>query len=127
MSFSIPWSVGTNIPPTLSSMDCSVSSSMLNYPISDMSIGLANTSNLTANALHARGDVIVDGDLKVNGTISAPTIESRLDAIESRLAILRPNSDLESRWDELKAARERYQELEAEFRRYEQVLDILKN
>ena len=127
MSFSIPWSVGTNIPSILSSMDCSVSSSMLNYPISDMSIGLANTSNLTANALHARGDVIVDGDLKVNGTISAPTIESRLDAIESRLAILRPNPDLESRWDELKAARERYQELEAEFRRYEQVLDILKN
>jgi hypothetical protein len=42
------------------------------------------------------------------------------------LAILRLDPELESRWDELKQAREHYLALQSQFKSYERVIDILK-
>jgi hypothetical protein len=83
------------------------------------------SSNTNAN-LHVNGDAIVTGTLKVGGQNITKTIDERLTVIEERLAILRLDPDLESRWDELKAAREHYMKLEVEFKSYERVIDILK-
>ena len=51
-----------------------------------------------------------DADIEINGVSLVQTLRS----LQDRLNILRPNADLESRWDELRQARERYQQLEQE-------------
>ena len=95
----------------------------------NISIGRTDTWSTSAGhgSIHAQGDVIVDGDLIVKGKSHVLTIDERLTAIEERLAILRPDKDLESRWEELKQAREHYVRLEAEFRSAELVHKILKS
>jgi hypothetical protein len=59
-------------------------------------------------------------------TVKGVKLSERLDEIEKRLAILRPNNDLENRWEELKELGERYRELEKEILGKEHVWDILK-
>lgn len=76
--------------------------------------------------LFVAGDAEIKGTLTVGGQEITKTIDQRLIAIEERLAILRPDSDLESRWEELRLVRERYMELETEIRSYERVLQVLK-
>ena len=51
-----------------------------------------------------------DADIEINGVSLTKTLQS----LQDRLNILRPNADLESRWDELRQVRERYQQLEQE-------------
>ena len=88
----------------------------------------SSTISDTSDAnIHIRGNAVVTGTLSVGGQNITKTIDERLSLIEERLAILRPNADLESRWDELKRAREHYMKLEAEFKSYERVIDILKS
>lgn len=83
-------------------------------------------SDTTDANIHVRGNAIITGTLSVGGQNITKTIDERLTVIEERLAILRLDPDLESRWDELKQAREHYLALEAEFKSYERVIDILK-
>ena len=83
-------------------------------------------SDTTDANIHVRGNAIITGTLSVGGQNITKTIDERLTVIEERLAILRLDPELESRWDELKAAREHYLALEAEFKSYERVIDILK-
>ena len=79
------------------------------------------------NTLYVKGpskfedDVNIDGDLTVGGV----SIRDSLQRIEQRLAILRPNPDLESRWNELKALGERYRELERDMLEKEELIKIL--
>jgi hypothetical protein len=88
----------------------------------------SSTISDTSDAnIHIRGNAVVTGTLSVGGQNITKTIDERLTVIEERLAILRPDPDLESRWDELKQARERYIQLEAEFRSAELVYKILKS
>jgi hypothetical protein len=68
------------------------------------------------------GDAEFEGDVKIQGV----SLSSRLDKIEERLAIMRPNADLEQRWDELKALGDRYRELEKEIIEKEKIWDLLK-
>lgn len=75
-----------------------------------------------SDALNVKGDANFDGDIKLKGK----SLSDVLDNIEKRLAILHPNTELEERWDELKALGERYRELEKEILEKEQVWDILK-
>jgi hypothetical protein len=95
-------------------------------PYGSQTIWPSTLSTITDASLHVSGDAIVTGTLKVGGQNITKTIDERLTLIEERLAILRPDPDLESRWDELKQAREHYMKLEAEFKSYERVIDILK-
>ena len=87
----------------------------------------APSQNTSDASIHILGNAVVTGTLNVGGQNISKTIDERLTVIEERLAILRPDPDLESRWDELKQARERYIQLEAEFRSAELVYKILKS
>ena len=79
------------------------------------------------NTLHVKGpaefdnDVNIKGDLKIDGVSIIKTLQK----IEQRLAILRPNLDLESRWDELKILGDKYRELEREMLDKEELVKIL--
>lgn len=85
-------------------------------------------TDLKPNTLQVQGksefedDVNIIGDLKVQGK----SLKESLDAIEKRLAILRPNEELEEKWDNLRGLRQAYMELEAEIIEKEKMWSILK-
>lgn len=81
----------------------------------------SNSWNIT-NTLNVTGDAEITGELTVQGV----KLSTRLDEIEQRLAILRPNNDLENKWQELKELGEKYRELEKEILEKEQIWDTLK-
>ena len=76
----------------------------------------------TSNQLTVKGDAEFEGDIKLKGK----SLNDVLEQIEERLAILRPNEELEKRWDDLRALRNAYKELEAEIIEKEKAWDILK-
>lgn len=78
--------------------------------------------NLNGARLHVQGDADIDGDLKIKGK----SINNSLERIEERLAILRPNEELEKKWDNLRELRKQYMELEQEIIEKEKMWDILK-
>ena len=62
------------------------------------------------------------GDLKIKGK----SLSDQLDKIEERLGILHPNTELESRWEDLKRLRKEYIKLEKEIIDKEKMWAILK-
>lgn len=80
------------------------------------------SNDLHGSTLTVNGDADISGDLKVQGK----SIAESLDAIEERLAILRPNEELEEKWDNLRGLRKMYMELEAEIIEKEKIWGILK-
>lgn len=80
------------------------------------------STGLTGNSLEVSGDANFEGDVKVKGK----SIVDSLERIEERLAILRPNEELEEKWEQLRGLRQMYMELEAEIKEKEQVWSILK-
>lgn len=121
---------------TLTNGSTNISSGNLNnlYPYVVNSSGAYTISNitgadnfswkdsLTENALHVKGDAKFEGDIKIKGI----SLSDRLDEIEKRLNILRPNEKLEEKWDELKALGEAYRKLEAEIIEKQKMWDLLK-
>ena len=70
-----------------------------------------NTTSTTTsieNTLQVKGDSEFDGDITVRGR----SLTDFMDSVEQRLNILRPNSALESEWDQLREMGEQYRELE---------------
>ncbi len=63
-----------------------------------------------------------DADIEINGVSLTKTLQS----LQDRLNILRPNVDLESRWEELRQVRERYQQLEQEILEKERAWNALQ-
>lgn len=121
MTTSNPFAIDDSITIDLSSID----SSTINYPSSSiysvsgpasgtLTWGSMNDTitlgNYNQNELHVQGNARVTGDLTVGGISVGETLKR----IEERLNILRPNPDLESRWDELRELGQRYRELEQE-------------
>lgn len=80
------------------------------------------TVNNTQPSLRVAGDAHFDGDINIKGV----KLGDRLDAIEERLGILRPNNDLEGKWEKLKELGEEYRKLEKEILEKENMWDILK-
>jgi len=78
--------------------------------------------NLQGNTLEVRGDANFEGDVKIKGK----SICDSLERIEERLAILRPNEELEAKWENLRGLRQAYMELEAEIIEKEKMWGILK-
>jgi hypothetical protein len=72
--------------------------------------------------LKVSGDAEFEGDIKIKGV----NLTDRLDAIEERLGILRPNNDLEGKWEKLKKLGEEYRRLEKEILEGENIWDMLK-
>jgi hypothetical protein len=61
-------------------------------------------------------------DIKIGGKSLCEAIEK----IEERLGILKPNIELEERWDKLKELREQYMEMERDLLEKEKIMKILK-
>lgn len=67
-----------------------------------------------------------DAEFKGEVTIKGVKLDERLTAIEERLGILRPNNDLEGKWEKLKALGEEYRKLEQEILEGEKIWATLK-
>ena len=83
---------------------------------------LTVSANTSHNTLEVKGDANFEGDV----TIKGKSIVDSLERIEERLAILRPNEELEAKWENLRGLRKAYMELEAEIKEKEEVWSILK-
>jgi len=83
---------------------------------------ISASTNLSGNSLDVKGDANFEGDLKLQGK----SLKESLDSIEERLAILRPNEELEEKWENLRGLRKAYMELEAEIIEKEKMWNILK-
>ena len=70
----------------------------------------------------------VSGNAEFEGevTIKGVKLDERLNAIEERLGILRPNNDLEGKWEKLKALGEEYRRMEKEILEGEDIWATLK-
>ena len=84
-------------------------------------ITIADWGNLS-NTLQVNGDANFEGDIKIKGK----SLVDSLEKIEEKLAILRPNEQLEEKWEELRNLRKQYMELEKEIVEKEKMWDILK-
>ncbi len=78
--------------------------------------------NLQGSTLKVKGDADFDGEV----TIKGKSLTDMFEKIEERLAILHPNPELEEKWDNLRALRNAYTELEAEIKEKEAMWKILK-
>ena len=83
---------------------------------------LSADPNLTGHTLKVNGNAEFDGDV----TIKGKNLTDSLERIEERLAILRPNEELEAKWENLRGLRKAYMELEAEIKEKEAMWGILK-
>jgi hypothetical protein len=76
----------------------------------------------TSGQIHVRGDAVFEGSI----TWQDRDLREWFESVEARLAILRPNPDLEAEWSELAELRMKYVELERQLLEKQQVFDILK-
>jgi len=91
-------------------------------------VSFANSSytwapNPTTVTINQNGLSMEEGtDIKVGGK----SLMQAIDKIEERLGILKPNPELEERWDKLKDLRQQYIELEKDLLEKEKIMKILK-
>lgn len=80
--------------------------------------------SLTQNGakIHVQGDAVFEGNI----TWQDRDMREWFESVEARLAILKPNPDLEREWSELAELRQRYVELERDILAKQRVFDILK-
>ena len=79
-------------------------------------------SDIKSNAIHVNGDAVFKGNI----TWQDRDMREWFESVEARLALLKPNPDLESEWSELAELRQRYVELERDIIAKQQLFDILK-
>lgn len=91
---------------------------------SNISPGLtfSDTWRLPEQSLTVRGDAEFEGDIKLKGK----SLSETLSKIEERLAILHPNEQLESKWEELKKLGDMYRALEKDIIEKEKIWETLK-
>ena len=83
---------------------------------------ITSSQNLSGTTLKVNGNAEFAGEV----TIKGKNLTDSLDRIEERLAILRPNEELEAKWENLRGLRKAYMELEAEIIEKEKIWGILK-
>ena len=93
-----------------------------------LATGMNTNSGWYSTPTSAGGTLQVSGGANIKGelTVKGVNLSERLDIIEQKLGILRPNSDLEGRWETLKSLGEEYRKLEKEILEKEKIWDILK-
>jgi hypothetical protein len=85
--------------------------------------GSSYYNNDTAVKINTDGIIMKEGsDIKIGGKSLTEAIEK----IEERLGILKPNPELEERWEQLKELRRQYIELEQDLLEKEKIMKILK-
>ena len=80
------------------------------------------TYNNQPQVLKVSGNAEFEGEVTIKGV----KLDERLTAIEERLGILRPNNDLEGKWEKLKKLGEEYRKLEQEILEGENIWNMLK-
>ena len=122
-SYNIDTSMGTDTITLDSSMFTTGSiTAPYTYTTSGTS-GYTLSSNPSTVHIDADGLTMKEGaDIVVGGKSLTQAIEK----IEERLAILKPNTELESRWEQLKELRNQYVELERDLLEKEKIMKILK-
>ena len=122
-SYNIDTSMGTDTITLDSSMFTTGSiTAPYTYTTSGTS-GYTLSSNPSTVHIDADGLTMKEGaDIVVGGKSLTQAIEK----IEQRLAILKPNTELESRWEQLKELRNLYVELERDLLEKEKIMKILK-
>ena len=82
----------------------------------------------TPSSLSVKGDAKFEHDVEILGDlkIKNKSLRESLKNIEERLAILRPNEELEERWEDLRRLRKEYMAIEAELIEKEKMWAILK-
>jgi hypothetical protein len=82
----------------------------------------------TPNSLSVKGDAKFEHDVEILGDlkIKNKSLSESLKNIEERLSILRPNEELEERWEDLRRLRKEYMAIEAELIEKEKMWAILK-
>jgi len=89
----------------------------------DYSTSWTTTYNDASVKIDTNGiNVKEGGDIK----IGEKSLSAAIEKIEERLGILNPNPELEDRWEQLKALRKQYMELEKDLLEKEKIMDILK-
>lgn len=83
---------------------------------------ISTNPNIQGKTLHVDGSANITGELTVGGV----KLSERLDQIEQRLNILRPNEELEEKWENLRALGQAYRELEKEILEKQEMWAILK-
>jgi hypothetical protein len=87
---------------------------------------ITTSGNWTTPAMQGQlkvtGNAVFDGEVTIRGV----KLDERLNAIEERLGILRPNNDLEGKWEKLKALGEEYRRIEKEILEGEDIWATLK-
>jgi hypothetical protein len=68
-------------------------------------------------------DMKEGSDIRIGGK----SLNQTLEHIEDRLAILKPNPELEERWEDLKELRRKYVEMERDILEKEKIMKILKD
>ena len=76
-------------------------------------------TTLMASTLELQGE---GADIRINGVSLTDVLKN----IEQRLNILRPNTELEAKWDQLQELGNRYRQLEAELKEKSRVWEKLK-
>lgn len=119
-------SSGTSIysSPTLTGGGGGISISPSTVPSSVWANTYTNFPTMSTNngVTTMSQDVEIKGNLKVNGT----DIGSLLEKIEEKLAIYRPEPELEEKWEQLRELAKKYKELVDDIREKEKIWDILK-
>lgn len=83
------------------------------------------TNTWASNSVHIDADGLTmkeGADIKIGGKSLTEAIEK----IEERLGILKPNLELEERWEQLRELRKQYMELEKDLLEKEKIMEILK-
>jgi hypothetical protein len=83
-------------------------------------------NNVTSGNVHISGDGITM-EPKADIKIGDRSLKEFMDSVEQRLGILRPNPELEDKWENLKGLRKAYMDLEAEILEKEKMWKILKD
>ncbi len=123
-SYNIDTSMGTDTITLDSSMFTTGSiTSPYTYTTTTGTGGYTMSTSPSTVLIDADGLTMKEGaDIVVGGKSLTQAIEK----IEQRLAILKPNTELESRWEQLKELRNQYVELERDLLEKEKIMKILK-
>jgi len=79
-------------------------------------------SNPSPGQIHVKGDAVFEGNI----TWQDRDMREWFESVESRLAILQPNTQLEAEYEELAELSRQYRELEKRLLEKQRVFDILK-
>lgn len=122
-SYTMSSTIGTISIPSYTASSGAYTITTGTNPVSWTSGGYYNTTD-AAVQINTDGITVKDGgDIKIGNKSLSEAIEK----IEERLGILRPNDELEERWEKLKDLRKQYMELEKDILEKERIMNILKD